>query len=193
MSLVRVSGPHKLADKDSKRIPKRPLLPRKNSWVFSRRDECDSIQKTRQMFFQVSGKRGNHFLDLTDNNNHILTPSYAKGGTWLRHMGESPSLCAHLTRLITNHASIGEYYFCFFPNKNPSCPCKANIETGSHTLFECGLYNNGNAVLYLSVQDTINFLKDNPEALKASKTLSHSSCLSSHLLITSFSFTISPL
>ena len=107
--------------------------------------------------------------------------------------GKISIIMSHLTRLITNHASIGEYYFCFFPNKNPSCPCKANIETGSHTLFECGLYNNGNAVLYLSVQDTINFLKDNPEALKASKTLSHSSCLSSHLLITSFSFTISPL
>ena len=86
--------------------------------------------------------------------------------------GKISIIMSHLTRLITNHASIGEYYFCFFPNKNPSCPCsKVNIETGSHTLFECDLYNNSNAVLYLSVQDTINFLKDNPEAFSFKDTI----------------------
>ena len=27
---------------------------------------------------------------------------YTKGGTWLYHVGKSNSLCAHLTRFITN-------------------------------------------------------------------------------------------
>ena len=61
------------------------------------------------MTFQASNFKGNQFLDLLDDDNNIIEPSYIKGGPWLKVFGHSNSLCAHATRAITNHAPIGEY------------------------------------------------------------------------------------
>jgi len=157
--------PHILVDRRSKNIPKCPILPSKNSWAFSKKEECDSIWKKWQQYFQASNNKGNHFLDLYDDNDQILTPTYTKGGTWLRHVSNSNTICARLTRLITNHAPIGEYYQCFFPNKNPQCPCNnGSIETRSHILSQCDLYSSGVTAYDLSLSGTINFLKRNPNA-----------------------------
>jgi len=61
------------------------------------------------MTFQASDRKGNHFLDLVDDNLNIIEPAYTKGGSWLQVFGHSNSLCARATRAITNHAPIGEY------------------------------------------------------------------------------------
>jgi len=53
--------------------------------------------------------KGNHFLDLLDDDLNAIEPSYAKDGPWLQSFGHSNSLYARATRAITNHASIGEY------------------------------------------------------------------------------------
>jgi len=48
-------------------------------------------------------------LDLLDDDNNIIEPSYIKGGPWLKVFGHLNSLCAHVTRAIMNHAPIDEY------------------------------------------------------------------------------------
>ena len=127
---------HTLVDKESKNISKWPLLSRKNSWVFSKKEKCNSIWRTWQQYFQASDKKGNHFLELRDDNNHALILIYANGGTWLKHIGKNNFLCARLTRLITNHTPIGEYYQYFFLDKNSLCPCNIHtIESRTVTNF----------------------------------------------------------
>jgi len=42
--------------------------------------ENDDILDVWKMTFQASDLKGNQFLDLLDNNNNIIEPSYTKGG-----------------------------------------------------------------------------------------------------------------
>ena len=75
------------------------------------------------MMFQASDLKGRNFLDLVNSNNNILEPTYCKDGTWLQFFGHLNMLCARATRVITNHAPIGEYCLQFFPKEEFSCPC----------------------------------------------------------------------
>ena len=75
------------------------------------------------MMFQASNFKGNQFLDLLDNDNNIIKPSYVKGGLWLKVFGYSNSLCTHATRAITNYAPINEYRLRFFLREKFKCPC----------------------------------------------------------------------
>jgi len=65
--------------------------------------------------------KGKHFLDLVDNDNNIIEPSYIKGGSWLKYFGHSNSLYTRASRAITNHAPTSEYKLRFFPRKDFSC------------------------------------------------------------------------
>ena len=65
------------------------------------------------MYFQASDYKKRIFLNLNNDNNQSIHPIYSKGSTWLKHFGLSNSLCAHITRLITKHAPIGEYRLRF--------------------------------------------------------------------------------
>jgi len=72
------------------------------------------------------------------------TDLYQRRYMALQHVGHSNTLCAHLTRLITNHAPTGEYRRRFFPheeNTSPNmnaCLCGlADLETWDHILYEC--------------------------------------------------------
>ena len=117
------------------------ILSSKNSWEVSKEDECNVIVKKWQMYFQVSDYKGKHFLELNNDNNEPICSIYSKGGAWLKHFGFSNSLCACITRLITNHAitnhaPIGEYRLRFFPNEPLTCPCgNFPIETRAHGFF----------------------------------------------------------
>ena len=94
------------------------------------------------MTFQASDGKGNHFLDLLDNDLNIIEPSYSKEGPWLQAFGHSNSLCARAVRAITNHAPIGEYRLRFFPNMDFMCPCNNYpIETRRHILHKCRRFN----------------------------------------------------
>jgi len=84
------------------------------------------------MFFENSPYKANNFLDTYDDNDRIILPTYTKGGGWLNTIGISNSLCVRATRLITNHAPIGEYRARFFPNKANSCACNNNQLEARH-------------------------------------------------------------
>ena len=94
------------------------------------------------MTFQASDSKGNQFLDLLDDDDNIIKPSYVKGGPWLKVFGHLNSLCVHTTRAITNHAPTGKYRLRFFPREDFKCPCELySIESRHHILHECGRFN----------------------------------------------------
>ena len=57
------------------------------------------------------------FLNLNNNNNLSIQPTYLKEDTWFKHIRHSNSLCVHITRAITNHTLISEYHLRFFPKE----------------------------------------------------------------------------
>jgi len=147
----------------SSRIPS--VLPSKESWEFSRKAECNDLLNYWKMSFYASDRKGKYFLEITNNNGFTLEPFYKKGGTWLSHFRFFNSTCARMTRLITNHAPIGEYYKRFFPHKEYTCPCSSRcIETRTYILHECTRYNEAWWLPDYSVFSLLMFLKENSEA-----------------------------
>jgi len=73
------------------------------------------------MMFQASNLKGKQFLDLLDNKNNIIEPSYSKGGSWLKAIGHLNSLYVQATRAITNYAPTGEYKLRFFLREEFKC------------------------------------------------------------------------
>ena len=114
---------HKVVDSETKSFRLTPLYPSKLSWDFSRKLECDDLANRWKIIFQASDIKGNHFLNLVDSDNKLLKLSYIKGSPWLQNFGHSNLLCTRATRVITNHALIGEYRLRFFPSKEFSYPC----------------------------------------------------------------------
>ena len=92
--------------------------------------------------FQASNLKGNQFLDLLDDDNNTIKPSYVKGGSWLKTFSHSNSLCAYATRAIMNHTPIGKYRLRFFPREEFKCLCSLYpIESRHHILHECSRFN----------------------------------------------------
>ena len=85
---------HKIVDKDSKSFKPTPILPNKTSWDYCKKVDSDDIINQWRMTFQVSDRKGRHFLDLVDDNLETVEPSYTKGGPWLQSFDHSNSLCA---------------------------------------------------------------------------------------------------
>ena len=133
---------HHDADKDSKSFSVTHLYPSKISWDFCKKSDCDELTKLWKMTFQASEGKGNHFLDLLDDDLNAIEPLYAKGSPWLQLFGHSNSLCARTTRAITNHSPIREYRLQFFPSMDFLCPCNNYpIESRRHILHECKRFN----------------------------------------------------
>jgi len=117
------------------------------------------------MMFQASNLKENQFLDLVDDDNNIIKPTYIKGGLWLKIFGYSNSLCTHTTRAITNHAPIGKFRLRLFPRKEFKCPYNQYpIETRCHILHECGRFNRYWNPRRDSLSHFIMFLVFNPSA-----------------------------
>jgi len=114
---------HKAVNSDTKSFNLVPLLPNKFFWDFSKKLKSDNIINSWKMSFQASDLKGRNFLELVDSDNITLEPTYCKGGPWLQAFEHSNLLCARATRVITNHALIGEYRLKFFPKEDFSCPC----------------------------------------------------------------------
>jgi len=129
-------------DKETKTFNPTPLYPCKISWDFSKKSESNDILKVWKMMFQASDLKGNQFLNLLDNDNNIIKPSYVKGGLWLKTFSHSNSLYVHATRAITNHAPISKYRLRFFPREEFKCLCSLYpIESRYHILHNCGRFN----------------------------------------------------
>jgi len=58
-----------------------PLFSSKSSWDFSKKNECDDLVNRWKMTFQALDMKDKYFLDLVDNDNNIIEPSYIKGGS----------------------------------------------------------------------------------------------------------------
>ena len=69
-----------MVNKETKAFNSTPLLPYKILWDFSKKSKSDNILNIWKMSFQASDLKERQFLDLLDNNNNIIEPSYAKGG-----------------------------------------------------------------------------------------------------------------
>jgi len=110
-------------NKETKMFKPLPLNPCKNSWDFSKKCKSDDILNVWKMMFQASNLKGNQFLDLVDDDNNIIEPTYVKEGSWLKLFGYSNSLCACATRVITNYTPIGKFRLRFFPREEFKCPC----------------------------------------------------------------------
>jgi len=133
---------HHDIDRDAKSFSVTPSYPTKLSWDFCKKSDCNELNKLWKMTFQASDRKGNHFLDLLDDDLNVMKLSYARGGPWLQVFSHSNSLCAHTTRAITNHASIGEYRLRFFPNMDFVCLYNNYpIESRRHILHECQRFN----------------------------------------------------
>jgi len=116
--------------------------------------------------------KGKHFLDLVNNDNNTIEPSYIKEGSWLKYFGHSNSLCTRASRAITNHALIDEYRLRFFPRKEFSCPCKQYpIETRCHILHKCKRFNEYWNLRRDSISQFIMFLELNPNAFAFPKPI----------------------
>ena len=133
---------HKAVDTETKQFHPQPLYPCKLSWDFIKKNECDNILSSWKMTFQALDLKGHHFLDLCNEYNNPFEPTYAKDSSWLKYFGHSNSLCVRATRVIVNHAPIGEYRLRFFPWKDFSCPCGSYpLESRHHILHKCRRFN----------------------------------------------------
>ena len=75
------------------------------------------------MTFQASDQKGWQFLELVDNDNNPIRPSYINGRSWLKFIDHSNLLYARVTRAIVNHAPIDKYRLWFFPKEDFKCLC----------------------------------------------------------------------
>ena len=110
-------------------------------------------------------KRGQLFLNFEDENQKVIKPTYAKGGSWLPSIGFTNSLCTCFTRMTTGHAPIGEYRQRFLPHLPISCPCsKAEVQTREHIVMECDTYDLSTRPCNIIINSFVYFLADNPSA-----------------------------
>jgi len=156
---------HKLVDDQVKATASTPTLPSKNSFLFSRKKECDNILKEWQVSFSSSQKKDQLFLDFEDEKERVLKPTYVKGGSWLPSIGFSNSLCTRFTHMTTGHAPISEYCQRFFPNSPTSCPCsKVDVQTREHIVMQCDQYKQSTRPCNTVINSFVHFLADNPSA-----------------------------
>ena len=133
---------HDKVDKETKSFNLTPLYPCKSSWEFSKKSKCDNIANAWKMMFQASNFKGNHFLDLLNDNDSIIKPLYVKGGPWLKMLGHSISLYAWAIKAIMNYAPTGKYRLRLFSREEFKYPCGLySIESRCYILYECGRFN----------------------------------------------------
>jgi len=163
---------HNEVDKETKKFNLVPLFPCKNSWEFSKKCESDNILNFWKITFQASNLKGSQFLDLVNNDNNPIEPTYAKGGSWLKSFGHSNSLCARAIRAITSHALIGKYRLRFFPREEFKCSYGFYpIESRHHILHECNRFNRYWNLRRDSLSHFVMFLVFNPSTFSFSNSL----------------------
>ena len=80
---------------------------------------------------------GRKFLHLEQLDGELLRLTTVKGGPWIRAAGTEPTLMAQLTRCLTGHAPIGEYYERFNIPEPTRCDCGAPLQTRTHVICAC--------------------------------------------------------
>jgi len=140
-----------------------PPSPKKNSFLLSKKKECDLILESWQKSFKNSKKKGQLFLEFEDNNNRVIKPTYTKRELWLPHIGALNSVCMRFTCMILGHAPIGEYQQRFFPNIPIQCPCsEADVETKEHIFMQCKQYDPSSHPRDIYLSSFVEFIISNP-------------------------------
>ena len=94
------------------------------------------------MTFQASDLKEKLFLNLLNDDNNIIKPSYTKEGSWLKVFGHSNSLYVCALQAITNHAPIGKYRLRFFPREEFKCLYGSYpIESRCYILYKYDRFN----------------------------------------------------
>ena len=134
-----------------------------NLFLLSKKKECNLILESWQKLFKDSKKKGQLFLEFKDDNEKVIKPMYAKGGSWLPHIGVLNSVCAKFTRMMLGHAPIGEYRQRFFPNTPIQCPCgEVDIETREHIFMQCRQYEASLHPRDIHISSFVEFIISNP-------------------------------
>ena len=124
------------------------------------------------MTFQALDMKGKHFLDLVNNDNNTIELLYIKGGSWFKYFGHSNSLYTRASRVITNHAPIGEYRLIFFSREEFSCSCgQYSIKTRCYILHEYKRFNKYWNLRRDSIGHFIMFLELNPNIFAFPKSI----------------------
>ena len=132
---------------------------------FQQKLESNNIINMWKMTFQALDLKERNFLELVDNDNNTLEPTYCKGGTWLQFFGHSNMLYARAIRVITNHTLIGEYHLRFFFNEEFPCLCGLYpIKIRQHILHKYRRFNEYWNPRRDSIAHFIQFLERNPRA-----------------------------
>ena len=69
---------HKVVDKETKSSDPSSLFPCKSSWNYNQKKKCDELSNTWKITVQALDLEEWHFLDLYDNDNNPIEPSYVK-------------------------------------------------------------------------------------------------------------------
>ena len=133
---------YKTVDRETKQSHQIPLFPCKLSWDFRKKSEYNNIIKNWKMTFQALDLRGHQFLDLVNDNNNPIKPSYVNGGSQLKYFEHYNFLYARVMRVIVNHAPISEYRLRSFLREKFKCPYSLySIKSRCHILQECKRFN----------------------------------------------------
>ena len=108
------------------------------------------------------GYIGRNFFQLERLDGKPLRPTTVKGGPWLAAVGDNVALTARLTRCLTGHAPIGEYYSRFNIDEPSRCDCGSPLQTRTHIICACPLHKRKPMPGLL--HGLVGFLKANPSA-----------------------------
>ena len=123
--------------------------------------DTDAIAAWSQLAAQP-GYIGRNFFQLERLDGEPLRPTTVKGGPWLLACGNDVALMARLTRCLTGHAPIGEYYDRFNIPESSRCDCGAPLQTRTHIICACPVYER--KPLPGLLHSVVGFLKANPLA-----------------------------
>jgi hypothetical protein len=107
---------------------------------FARCRAVTQILQGWNSLFQSKKYIGLNFLTLYQRKDTPFIPTHVKSGLWMRKVGHSHALTAHLVCCTTGHAPIGVYHSRFFPEESTACRCGFPMETVSHVLYWCPSY-----------------------------------------------------
>ncbi|KAI0738581.1 hypothetical protein C8Q80DRAFT_1113393 [Daedaleopsis nitida] len=142
--------------------------PYPHTWTYQRADITNAARDGWTATSNAHGYRGRRFP-----RNRALRTTTHTGTFPLKHVGDSPSLCARTVRCFTDHAPTGAYRMRFFPDQPTDCSCdRRELQTRRHIVDRCTHYvRNAYSLKWDSFLDSldpfpliISFLQSNPTA-----------------------------
>ena len=125
----------------------------------------------------MSDNKGQNFLELLNKDLKPIELSISKKSLQLKYFGHSNFLCVKATRVIVNHAPIGEYHLRFFPQEEFKCFCDLySIESRHYILYECKRYNNYQNLRRNTIVHFTLFLEFNSNAFFFGENITQSNC-----------------